>query len=206
MTGGEPEYVRDVFFEDGGYVYNVAVTLRSGEEEPEAAADDVLNSIEVSAPDKAELGTLIRADAYTDETYTVNVDDWSIAIPVTFGENYANDSMAMYTDDLTSVSISVDTDGCFRSARTYMSDHIKAVMESRYSSVVETVSLKKIGRESYMTSLISTRSGGRITYSERYAALIDGKAVVFTAEYPERAFSTYNRELIQKIIASLRFD
>lgn len=206
VTGGEPEYVRDVFFEDGGYVYNIAVVVRSGEAAPEKLADDILGSIEVTAPDKSELGTLIRTYDYTDEIYTVNVDDWSIALPVTYGENYTNDSMAKYTDDLTSVSVTVDTDGCFDSARGYITDIVKSVEKSRYSTIVEPVSSKRIGGNSYMTLVVSLKSSGRITYIERYAATVDGKAVVFTAEYPEKAYSEFNREKIKNIIDSLKFN
>ncbi|MBQ3426388.1 MAG: serine protease [Clostridia bacterium] len=204
-TGGEPEYVRDVFFEDGGYVYNIAVIIRSGEDSPETIADAILNSTEVDVPDKSELGTLLRAFDYIDETYTVNVDDWSLSLPVSFSENYAYDSMAMYTDELTSVSVAVDTDACFGSAKSYISDIINSIEKSRYSEIVEQLSSERIGGNSYMTAVIKTRSGSKIEYREIFAAVIDGKAIEFKAEYPEKVYSEYNREIVKNIISGLKF-
>ena len=191
MSGGQ----KDVFFDMGGYVYNISFFMRNGETESEI--DEILNSITVSAPDAEKLGNLMRAGfEYDDGYYKASDDDMTVTLPYSFEADSLYGSG--YMDTLTGVEISAngyayfeDFDGFGKSATEYV----------RKADIIKAPAIETIDGKECCTC--TTRSGAY--YIEFYAVNTEKGYYDFAVRYPELMYSEANRERVRSIITSAEF-
>ena len=188
-------FQKDVFFDMGGYVYNISFFMRNGETESEI--DEILNSITVSAPDAEKLGNLMRAGfEYDDGYYKASDDDMTVTLPYSFEADSLYGSG--YMDTLTGVEISAngyayfeDFDGFGKSATEYV----------RKADIIKAPAIETIDGKECCTC--TTRSGAY--YIEFYAVNTEKGYYDFAVRYPELMYSEANRERVRSIITSAEF-
>ena len=79
-------HVRDVFWDAGDYIFNVAVTIKRPSTEPEFASKKIISGIESTAPDTAEVGSLIRNTLLTGMTKAEEGNGWKLQVPYLYAK------------------------------------------------------------------------------------------------------------------------
>ena len=194
-TVEDDRYQKDVFFDMGGYVYNITFFMRNGEAESEI--DEILNSVTVSALDAEKLGNLMRAGLeYDDGYYKVSDDDMTVTIPYSFEKD--NIYGEGYMDVITGVEIIAGGYAYFEDFDAfgrYATEHV------RKADIIKPPAIETIDGKEYFTC--TTRSGAY--YIESYAVNTEKGYYGFAARYPEMMYSDANRERVRSVIISAEF-
>ncbi len=200
MSGGDEGdcLMRDVFFDMGDYVYNVSLYMRSGESD--ADIDEILNSIEVSAPDASKLGTLLRTSYdLNSNTYVSETNELRITLPYSFEKaSYSFSEYADYLDALTKANLSYLGRSNYEDLDDFK-DHISSM--PRRSEIIKPAAEEIIGDKACFT--VTYRLDG--SYWEYYSIGIKDGYIDFIVEYPEMYYSDVCRERVRGIIASIEY-
>lgn len=149
-------HLRDVFFQLGDYVYNIAVTIRKPDINTDIYIDCIINSIKAQPIDSEETGLLMRNEPEYEGEYTLKGNNWTMTLP----------NSCEYVKENDSIIIQDRTNGS-----------VIAISEER-TSVKNSRDLKK-PLEDFLYSAVGR--GGRVT-SEIKSSFV-GKIVCIDAEY-----------------------
>lgn len=99
----------DMFFEDGDYVYNIAVIENS---DNGSVYQNLIDSLKIETLDSSETGSIINDSIVDmDETRNLKTDLWSSIVPVTWStleESYGGETMTLgcnLTGDIVSINV-----------------------------------------------------------------------------------------------------
>ncbi len=201
-------YTRDVFFEIGEYVYNIAVTiLQPGDKKQ---VDDIINSLSAKEIDSSVVGDIIYNSEIIEDTYEVDdLYNCSFNLPVSYEAVEAADSTVSYTDGINlfsggyyppSGNEKYDMDDIEYTASKFASDAASEQGAMHMFTENETY-----GGKDYIIVTLKTVNGTTVTYSEIYFTLHDGAGYIFNVFYSELSYSEAKRDEIRKIFESAKF-
>ncbi len=201
-------HTRDVFFELGEYVYNIAVTIDLTDYS-ETFADKILNSVEAKLIDSSEVGILLRNDYESEGTYQVTFGDAILDVPNSYEKVESGNTVYMQ-NIISAVGIACQISP---SAKKVTYDSVKKDFEEIEKSyqkltgyeVGARTKIKYIGDKKYISfQLVETNDDGK-TYLEVYGYVKNGVLYVINVIYPEIAYSEANRLEVSNILGSLSF-
>ncbi|MBE7012981.1 MAG: copper amine oxidase N-terminal domain-containing protein [Ruminococcaceae bacterium] len=200
------EYTRDVFFELGNYVYNIAISVKMPMENHIEYIDGIINSIKIEEIPFDEVGVLMHDNTEATGTTKVTVGDINIDIPNDFIETSADGDTIAYIapSGFAFTVISLDgISGMPELRKTITALESERKKDDSYTIVIPTEE-KKVGNNTYYQLVSKFEDEENVTYGGEYATIISRRAYVFLVSCPEELYSEYNRQQIDKILASAR--
>lgn len=200
------DYVRkDVFFENGNYVYNVSVTVKAPDDKTEIIMSKLLGNLKVNDVNEDEVGVLIRNDTDIDSKFTAKTDDWSMVLPNSYVEIGASSERAVYVDEVTGTMISVvyaDAGNVTKAnVGLFLKELIAESVKEKGVYSEKSVENKKIGNNYYAVGVTRIDKDLR-TYVRHYAAYDSKKVFMISASIPESTYSQSNIETVEEIVGS----
>jgi len=221
---------KNVFFENGGFVYNIAVFFDSSA--GENFTDDVLNSVSLSEPKASALFERKEAE----ELPPVNVSELSrcdFTVPGDFKETDKEAFKFKFSDTFRSDKLLIYSDGkiTFHARRIFFEpdniekDHSGYQPEGKYSfddikkyisngsfymnsniSVYQPTTNIKINDKKYHKIVLENEHWDYTQYYEIFATESNDAMFLFYVTYPEIHYSMDNRSKIMSIIKSIEFE
>ena len=196
--------VRDVFFEVGDYVYNVAVATQLPDKSANQKLDAVLNSVKAEELNVEDIGLLLRPKDDEEGTYTVKEGNWSITVPNSYEEiASASDGTILQNKihgTLITLTMIPANGGTYADARKAMENMEKTVKAEGGTVVKKT-------HEQYVATMRSAsiiysmeNDDGQISYYTQYAGIEGNNLVIFVVAYPELAYCQNNMAEVDGIL------
>lgn len=200
------DYVRkDVFFENGDYVYNISVAVKTPNDKSDLIISKVFENLKVNDINSHDAGILMRNDADSESFFTSKTDDWSIMLPNSYAELDVSNDGAVYLDAVTGTMISLyvidEDDVTETNADEFVKELIYESAKEKGVYAEKNVQSKKIGNTSYACGVIRVEDDLR-TYVRNYASFDSKKVFVIMASIPEITYSQYNIECVEKIVGT----
>ncbi len=202
-------YIRDIFFELGEYVYNVVVKVKLPHENKEKFVRTIMNSVEISEINFAEVGTLIRNDDETEGTFEMKgMSGCTIVMPNSY-EELANSTKndVMYTNGLVVFYGMVydDADYVYTHLKSALREYERAVGEQG-GTIISGTADTTIGNKKFATMTYVKETNGIVAYGEVYFTTHEGKAYAIEVIYPQLLYSQAAREEVRGMIESITFE
>lgn len=169
----EDRLTRDVFFEEGDYVYNIAISMDKKISNARDIGDTILKSIDAKAIDTDKVGILMRNDV-EEGTYTSKLNFGSITLPSSYEEMGNTGSDYMYLDIKTGIlmSISKGTSSkiTLEEIRGYMNNTLRDVKADGGKVIKETTKTVSPSGYTYYMSAYEKKSvdGKELNYIYTY--------------------------------------
>lgn len=201
--------IKNVFFENGDYVYSISVAFISKDDrDNKELIDKIINSVNVGEPDSSKLGTILSNDPDRSQTKQVKTTKFSADMPVTFSEIYASGSDSSYIDDVSGIALYYSQ--TFADVSTKKRDITQMMMdlqdrdEQKKNKIVEEVSDIKLGDKNLYTYYVAKETMEESAYyMATYVKLNQASTDIVTVIYPELVYSKSNVKMIEAILASL---
>lgn len=207
---GYSEYAKDVFFEKGDYVYNVRISVPAKKANRHEYITAILNNMQVTAPDSAELGDILRNIDEREGTFEDSVSGCKMTIPNVFKETMTTQTTATYIHNTNGVawSVSVDTDGnpSMTGVKNAMSSYEKELNATPGVIITKKTASVPLGKNTFVTMNAKKTKDGETIYVETYATVNDEDLYTFTVIYPEISYSEAARTQMRNIISKVQFD
>lgn len=150
-------YDVDTFFEKGDYVYNMTVSLPSGNDSSDA--DKILSSLQTEELDTSKIGKLLRNDP-DDTTMTTNKigSTYTIELPASWKSNLGmilgvDSHSAAYMDSATGsmIAIMIDSDSSYTKSglTSEANSYCKYIESNTKNKIVDKLSYDTINGERY---------------------------------------------------------
>lgn len=200
------EYKRDVFFELGNYIYNIALTFESPNE---TLMDYIINSVKIEELDFNEVGTLLRNMIEDGETYTAKAGKCTITLPDKYLEQVNNGGNYGYINSHagTVVLLQVtEVPNITHGELTASTKQIEA--DQRALSNIEVITSTKditLNGKKFTHFVIHQTMDTGNYYTHFYATTKNGKVYNFIISHPELTYSEFNRNETEAIVSSLTF-
>ena len=201
--------MRDVFFENGDYVYNISITVKLPNDGAEAFIDKIIDGIDAGLIDSSKVGLLLRNEYETEGTFTSKAGKWSIEIPNSFIEGSVTSDAASYADSLSGAVFSL---GVYTSSKASLADVKKQFLEvekeSRANSDLTVVTPTEeiaVGGSRYAHLVIKNNdveSDGN--YYIQYSTVKGKTITVFAVSVPEMSYTDHLIGKIERAISSFK--
>jgi len=205
----EKTITRDVFFEKGQYVYNIAVNFEKTSEF-DKVANSIINSVQAEVIDFDKVGLLLRNQLEDDGVYKVDVVDATLEVGAAYEHVEAN-NVTLFNNRISGVTFSYQYVYTNRSASKESAwNEINSIQDQlrKEAGVIEIVSQAKTatfeGRTFALVGVERQTKGERV-YNYTYLTTNNGKMYAITVVYPEETYSEYSRSEINKVLKSLKF-
>lgn len=186
-------YNIDVFFENGGYVYNMAVTVPS--EKEAKSAEKIIESLKTEELDFEEIGKLLRNDP-DDETMASNtIGNYKFSLPVSWkgtsgsvsgvqSSVYINGS----TGSMISAIVGKDSDYTRGGLKSEAEDFRKYIKDSSDNQLIGNIEYETIGGKSFASFTYKiTNDEAAESYATVYMTIQSNELIMFTL-YEEDIF------------------
>ena len=197
---------RDIFFELGDYVYNIAVDTEP-DDDAAAFADRIINSLKVQELDNEEIGIILRNIPDNSTVITNGTNRFSVDLPLSFETVAEEEYQGMYVDKISGCGISVivspNSQNTMADLKTQLKDLEKSYKSQPGAEIVSSVSDKTIDGVKYSTLVIKTTVDGT-SYATVYVGKKGSAEVFFVSEIPERTNSVAIKTAVEKIIKSIK--
>ena len=192
----------DVFFENGDYVYNISVSMDNKIENQQAKIDEILGSIKISAPDSAQLGTVLRNDSDDSGVHEVKGTSWTVSLPNSYigSEN----TFLNYVTGISMIVAVVPKNDSIRTAKAVNEEFIDSYKKQYDSEIIKKPAEKNINGRRWTVSetkvTIEKATGNLFVYTIKENDKI--YLLAFTVE--EISYSPYALEEINSIVGSFK--
>ncbi len=201
--------VKNVFFENGDYVYSISVVFVSEDDrDNKELIDKIINSVKVSEPDSSKLGTILSNTQDRSQMKTVKTANFSAEMPVTFEEAYVSGLDSSYVDSASGIMIGYNK--TYVDVSTKKKDINEAIIalqdqsKQKKEEIIKEVSDIKLGDKNLYTYYVAkaTKEDSGY-YMASYAKLNQNSLEFITVVYPELVYSESNVKMIEAVLASL---
>ncbi len=209
-TSDQNLYVKDAFFEKGEYVYNIAVHVQLPNEEKEAYADRIINSVTAEEVDFNEVGSILLNNVAPEGVTKVeDLNKCTLEMPKSFMEISASKTGIVYTDITSGTAFvaTVLTDDEYNYTKVRNELKETETMQKKMEGVTITKTLEEVsvGNKKFLKLCFKTVENEATIYTEVHAIAHSGMAYLFMAVYPELGYSAYARETVENILKSVNF-
>ncbi len=202
-------YNIDVFFEKGGYVYNMSVTAPS--EKEAKSAEKIIESLKTEELDFAEIGKLLRNDP-DDETMASNtVGNYKFSLPVSWkgasgsvsgvqSSVYVNGS----TGSMISAVVNKDNDYTSRSLKGEAEDFRKYIKDNSDNQLIGNIEYKTIGDKSFACftyKMMSDKTAD--SYVTVYMTIQSKELIMFTLYEKDIFYKGEGIGILENALASI---
>ncbi len=202
--------VKNVFFENGDYVYSISVVFVSEDDrDNKELIDKIINSVKVSEPDSSKLGTILSNTQDRSQMKTVKTANFSAEMPVTFEETYMSGAdSSYYTDSTCGIMIGYNkTYADVSTKKKDINERLIALQDrskQKKEEIIKEISDIKLGDKNLYTYYVAkaTKEDSGY-YIAAYAKLNQNSLEFITVVYPELFYSESNIKMVEAILASL---
>lgn len=206
----EKSVTKDMFFEVGQYVYNVAVCFENTDD-VNKRINDVINSIKAEPIDFDKMGIFLRNQFEEEGAYKVEVQDGYMMVPDAY-EHTEIGNATVFINRISGVSFTyqyVSTKG--RADKEYAREEIGEIERSLLDDpdtdeIITRAKAVTYGGRTFAYVGISTTTDYEKTYAYTYLTTNAGNMYAITVAFPEKTYSENSRKEINKILESLKFD
>ncbi|MBE7035977.1 MAG: hypothetical protein E7403_01635 [Ruminococcaceae bacterium] len=206
-TSDENLFVKDAFFEKGEYVYNIAIYVQLPNEEKEAYADRIINSITAEEVDFNEVGSILRNNmAPEGVTKVEDLNKCTLEMPKSFMEIMASKTSLAYTD-VTGIAfvatVLTEEEYNYTKVRNELKEVETTQKKMDGVTITKTLEDVSVGKKKFLKLCFKSVEDEATSYTEVYAIAHSGMAYLFMAIYPELTYSEYARETVRTILNSV---
>ena len=197
---------KDVFFENGDYVYNISVSVKMPNDRAETIMAKVLNNIKVNTIDSSKTGIIMRNDIDKDSFFTAKTDMWTIELPNSYQELSKDEESAIYMDSASGIMISLivkNGSELGHDPKKLLKEFVAEGAKKKNVYTEGSIEQVRLGKHLYSHVVTRTESDEGIAYSRQYCAYTARKMCIIIVGIPELAYSRYNIDRVEKIAASL---
>lgn len=206
----EKSVTRDVFFEIGQYVYNVAVCFENTAD-VNRRINEVINSIKAEPIDFDKMGIFLRNEFEEEGTYKVDVRDGYMMVPDAY-EHAEIGNATVFTNRISGVTFTyqfVSTKG--RADKEYAREEIgdleKSLLDDPDTDEIVTRARSVIyGGRTFACVGVSTSDDYEKAYVYTYLTTNAGNMYAINVVFPEKTYSEHSRKEINIILESLKFN
>ncbi|MBQ9915168.1 MAG: copper amine oxidase N-terminal domain-containing protein [Clostridia bacterium] len=205
------DYTRDVFFELGEYVYNIAVCVKMPNENADAFMDEIINSLTVQELDPDEVGVFMRAYEEDDGFYEAKFGKTKFKIPNAFIESAKSEDSGTYVFENRGIYLVIgkaEAEGATINAVRDMMYEVEAdAKKSKENTIVSPVKTETLISQKYITLTYCTKNeDSSPTYTQYLLTAENDYLYMITVVYPEQFYSNDSREKIRSICGSISFN
>ena len=201
-------YTRDVFFEVGDYVYNIAVSIKMPGDKKDV--DAIINSLDVEQLDSSEVGDILYNMEDMEGTFKADdLNTCTFDLPVGYEKVSGNSTKAVYTNLSKIFAVDVLSGGGENLMHDDLGDLAKYVAEEAVKTKGNThqkTEEKTLGEQRYVMLLIRSETKTNVTYTETYYTLHGNDIYTFSVVYTELGYSKDSRQETADILASVKFE
>lgn len=201
--------VRDVFFEVGDYIYNIAVTVAFERTNHEEYIDKIINSVVAEPLSIEEIGIFIKNVPEATGTIKATIGKLTIEMPNVYVKVTSNDSVLAYTGTINGVTVA-----CAKVAATNLetvNDVRMMMMDSadkmkeEGSTMMNPVYQKVIDEQKFFAFKEKTPNDETVVYTEHLVCHYKDNLYVISIGCSEFVHSTGTKAEIKKIIEGMTF-
>lgn len=207
---GKTDYTKDVFFEIGDYVYNIAVCVNQPTDDKDSYINKILNSIKAEKLDPDVVGSIIRNDTEKQGTFlSETLANCNLIIPKSYFEQLSSQGEVVFADLSRNILFAAQV----FADDTYQGMDVKRALKNleeqrekmEKNSIVERTHDERIGTRNFLVMISKSTIDGTVFYSEHYAIIHRGSMYIFMAQYPELNYSEAARNEIKEVLKSAVF-
>lgn len=200
---------RDVFFEIGDYVYNVAVSIELPCDNYNEYIDKIIQSIEAEPLDSKEVGVFMKNVPAATGTTKAKLGKATISLPNIYVNLSTDDSSMTYVGGVNGVFVA-----CMKVPATDAStSDLKKIMKSAETElkqedavILKPVHEKVINNQKYQAFQAKAIEDEEYVYLEEFACTYKGYVYIFFVSCSEIMYSESAQEEISNIIESIKFE
>ena len=195
--------VRDVFFEVGDYVYNIAAATALPDTNADTKLNAIFNSVKADKLNVEQVGLLMRSVSDEEGSYTIKEDDFSITVPNTYEEVATAADGAILMNQLHGTTITITMSdangGTYKDVREAI-ESMETTAEKQGSEIVKTTHEKYIAGMRTAALIHAEEEDGQIIYYTTFAGVEKDHLVIIVVAYPELAYSANNTADVEGIL------
>ena len=200
--------IKDVFFDNGDYVYNISVMFNTEEDKnDEELMEKILSSVKVKTPDSSKIGTVLRNDLNRDDVRTVKNTNYTFKLPMSFEEITSSATSGTYIDQQTGIAINYTQE--YTDVTTKKSDVKNLVSElekrnrQKKEEIVRSSSDTILNTRLYTYYVYKSVSEKDASYVAVYLKLNQNSIDIITILYPELTYSKANIQMMETALGTI---
>lgn len=177
----ESEFLRDIFFDLGEYVYNF--TLSFSNKDDMEQIDEIANSLKAEELDSAVIGTMLRNDPEKVDK-KVKSDKWSTSIPPMWEQPYEINQQGVIltnkvSDAVATVLIGYNQNITAGSMLAYFKEIVEEYAKNNDMSIVSPMKSVTMGKNTYYKSIVKKADENGVKYETVYFGYVKGTLISF---------------------------
>ena len=199
---------RDVFFEIGDYVYNMAVTIELPYNGYESYIDKIINSIKAESLDSDEVGILMKNVPVATGTIKAEVGKATMEVPNIYISVMKNTEMAAFSGSVNGVVVTlgkaIDGEATLSDVRKMMKTTETNLKEEYDAEIITSTHETVINSHKYFSYTAYYTRDEITVYAQEYVCLNKGTIYVLSIVCPEHTYSESTKAEIDTIVKSLK--
>ena len=201
--------VRDVFFEDGDYIYNISVTVSLARTNYDEYIDGIINSVDTEPLNIDEVGIFIKNTPEATGTIQATVGKAKITMPNIYVKVASNDDALAYVGTVNGIAVYAAKTAATNVELGDIRDLMQQTadrMKEEGSTMMNPVHQKVIDEQKCFAFKEKTPGDEGMTYTEHLACYYKGNVYLFSVGCSELMHSESTKAEIKKIIEGITFE
>lgn len=202
-------HTRDVFFEMGDYVYNVAVSVELPNDNYEEHIDKIINSIKAEPLNSEEVGILMKNMPTVTGTINAKIGNATITLPNIYVKMPSDDTGAVYIGAVNGVMVScikMPASDVTTSELRKMMKNSENMLKEEGAVVLKSVYERTINNKKYQAFRVKSTDDEGSIYFDQFVCIHKGYAYILSTTCPEIMYSESTKAEIDEIIGSITFE
>lgn len=198
------QYTRDVFFEVGDYVYNVAVSVKLPMKDYDEYVTRIINSVKAELLNFDNVGVLIRDENEATGKVKIKIGQAYMEIPNNYIEEASNGNQKVYTSPFAAISFQeLNSPESYADLRKQLKEMEKGLKEDEITIISHTAE-KKAGEVAYVSfTTKEVDDNGQVSYTQIFGTVKNKQTYLVIVGYGELGYSESGRREVLSILATL---